>query len=547
MTDPIEGYLKNDDNKGLENYLQKNQITKNKLLHLFDCIEYKCSPSTLKVLIDNGCSTALNERHLDECVLQYALRQDSSLKIIKCLIDSGSDPKTRDALDNSTLLHECVTLKKPFEYIKFLMTCVPLGLANDRGETFLHYALSSNIVDFEMLMYVLDQGHPLNLRDNKHQTPLHLACIMDIERDVIETMIKKGAKLDVLDLEKKDPLGCLIDHNPGIRTLKVFCDYGSDLSSTNVRGQSLLHKTCNSNFELLDFLLERNVNLNAQNNAGQTAIHLALTNENITKEIIRKLIDRGADLNIQTLSRLETPLAVYLRNYHEKHDPEITKLLILHSDLNLTDFSDMDPLGIALKESLPFAIVKFIIENGANVHATNKKKENCLHQLFNSKRPIDIQILKYLLKKGVSITQFSENGYPLFTAIRKSPLTLEIANLLTNKDIDFSRKIPTKDPLIFRALKNPNATVEICEFLYLQGADLFKQSTHKDLLLNHLIFNQYDPDIVNFFLDLNTLDVNQISPQKKNAVMDAAYIGEINYLKKMKIQGADFALLVSEI
>jgi ankyrin repeat protein len=111
-----------------------------------------------------------------------------------------------------------------------------------------------------------------------------------------------------------------------------FTKDGYNLTSTNTKGQTLLHIACEKNDDnLVDFVIEQRANPNSQDNQGITPLHLAAKNGN--QYITTALIKNGANLDIQDNQGI-APIHLAA----QAHSEEVVK--ILHekgADLNKLD------------------------------------------------------------------------------------------------------------------------------------------------------------------------------------------------------------------
>lgn len=64
---------------------------------------------------------------------------------------------------------------------------------NDKGETKLHTACING--NMTVVKHLLDQGHPVNVRDNCGWLPIHEACICG-HVEIVTMLINKGATLN---------------------------------------------------------------------------------------------------------------------------------------------------------------------------------------------------------------------------------------------------------------------------------------------------------------------------------------------------------------
>lgn len=110
---------------------------------------------------------------------------------------------------------------------------------NEKGETQLHRAcITGNVT---MVRRLIDQGHPMNIRDNAGWLPLHEACNHGF-KDIVELLLDNGATIN-------------------------------DKGGTTCDGFTPLHDACvNGQLETVELLLDRGANATLRNDLGDTPL-----------------------------------------------------------------------------------------------------------------------------------------------------------------------------------------------------------------------------------------------------------------------------------
>lgn len=71
-----------------------------------------------------------------------------------------------------------------------------------------------------------------------------------------------------------------------------------DINKKSENGSGLLHYAISGNkFDIVEFLINKNIDINMTNSDGQTALHLICVNPNI--DVAKKLLEKGIDINIR--------------------------------------------------------------------------------------------------------------------------------------------------------------------------------------------------------------------------------------------------------
>ena len=145
-------------------------------------------------------------------------------------------------------------------------------------------------------------------------------------------------------------------------------------------GKQLIESSKNGNLEKVKELIEKGVNLNFQNNMGDTALILSI--EHNREEVARLLINKGADVNVQ-----ENTNNTALMRAARHGRLEIIKLLIDKvSNLNIKNKCNKTAFILAV-DNKHKKIIEFLIDAGAEVP-------------FNYLHKIDLKdFCKYAIKK----------------------------------------------------------------------------------------------------------------------------------------------------
>ncbi|KAJ3442952.1 ankyrin repeat protein [Anaeramoeba flamelloides] len=151
----IEQLIDENNEEKLKEELKTHDFEEDTFPTLFYALTKGSPRSLLKFLLENGCKHQVKETYDDKNILQHALTNRVELDTIRFLISNGADPKAKDPLDNSTLLHDCVELKLPIEYVEYFETHIAVTSLNEYGESALTYTLSSDIMDFELLTFLI--------------------------------------------------------------------------------------------------------------------------------------------------------------------------------------------------------------------------------------------------------------------------------------------------------------------------------------------------------------------------------------------------------
>ncbi|XP_044760156.1 tonsoku-like protein isoform X2 [Coccinella septempunctata] len=180
----------------------------------------------------SGISERLNEfkRRFDESGFESSDSEDP-------LTNQESNSEGDISLDNLTDDSENSETESPSKKRRNKTFQVKRNL---RGETQLHTACISGKLN--VVSHLLEQGHPVNIRDNGGWLPLHDACISG-HYDVVELLLDKGASVN-------------------------------DRGGTHCNGTTPLHDAAvNGHLKIMELLLDRGASALAKTDEGETPYH----------------------------------------------------------------------------------------------------------------------------------------------------------------------------------------------------------------------------------------------------------------------------------
>ncbi|KAK6523910.1 hypothetical protein TWF281_001875 [Arthrobotrys megalospora] len=448
----------------------------------------------------------------------------------------------------------------------------------DGAGTALYAAAGAGAVDTVRML--LRAGADVNLRSGYNFTALHNACARDVDdvgednhTEMVKLLLKSGADAKIQGGRYGDVLQAAVEGGaagnagPGsIGALNLLLEHGADINyqggvyhsairaavfcGNSEAARVLIEKGVEVDDEIfviavegnrkqvIPLLLQRGVNVNAQNEEG-TALQVAIKEKNIdTVKIL--LNDPSLDINAQG-GKYGAPAL-----YHALKDIELVKLLLKNgADANQECGDGSRCLNVAVRSG-DLELAKLLQENGADVNAQssgdaaaivdacsrgNKDMvsflldQNADINAWDSKHGDALQaaaykghkeIVELLLKNGADIkAPEGEHGSCLEAAIMggKNP---DIVHMLLNSgaNINFSRPIPDLDaedcgvggPLLAAIWKKNKDLVSL---LIDHGADIhFPGRKYYGTALEQAI-RWGDADVVNLLLS-NGADVNQI-------------------------------------
>lgn len=227
----------------------------------------------------------------------------------------------------------------------------------------------------EIIHELVENGATIDLPNYMNYTPLSTAASYG-QLKIVEYLLLKEAAIDV---------ATALDSNSTSSTL----DFGFTPLMLAIRNQHT---------EIAELLISSNSNVNHSSARGNTPLILAISIQNL--ELMRLLMDKGAILdntNPYTLSILNNQIINGYLDASKLVLPQLghyalkiassagyeglLKFLILdgNKDVNFFDFhQDISPFIVLAAKNNNFKIVKFLLDNGANIEAETDSGKTAL-------------------------------------------------------------------------------------------------------------------------------------------------------------------------
>ncbi|XP_023313261.1 tankyrase-2-like [Trichogramma pretiosum] len=321
-----------------------------------------------------------------ESPLHMALKWGQK-EVTRLLLRYGADPSLAGQ-DGVTPLHLAASRKDYSDVAKMLFEVgekkhrpVRVNARDKEGDTPLHYARSNCVKMFELLLrrgadinvtnergrtalHVIYKHQPVqvNAQDNEGNTPLHLAAEFGKDK-AMELLLRNGANPNVPNAKGLTPLHIINENRKVYYMLKLFFETNDDIQQT--------------------------VQINAQDNEGNTPLHLALL-KLIRIKAAKLLLRRGANPN---LANADGSTAMHLicqikhcfdyygadcgddddeDDYDEDDDDVMDVLLKVNDekhqtvDIDAKDKQGRTPLHWAVANHLP-EVIDVLLDRGADL------------------------------------------------------------------------------------------------------------------------------------------------------------------------------------
>lgn len=286
--------------------------------------------------------------------------------MVKLLLQKGANASPHKPLDGQTPLHRMMGFegKAKTDVIRALVEGgAELEAKNIRGERPLHSGAEAG--DVARLTYLLEKGADANAADKEGNTPLHAAAL-GRHRDAVKLLVQKGAKVDARTKAGESPLLRILHSQEHEKdeiydVARTLVELGADKDAQNDEGETALHLAVISGSEAwLKTLLSLGVDVTKKQKKGKTAFTQAVINKNAAA--VRLLAPKcKAELN-----GLDGYGATFVHNAVINDEIEMVKLFIaVGADLSVKNKWGKTALGAA-KQMNKAAIIPILEAAGAS-------------------------------------------------------------------------------------------------------------------------------------------------------------------------------------
>ena len=305
------------------------------------------SVPVMQLLLEKGANTAATPRHSSRTSLEYAIfrghkglvqlllqceslaaTQKNLMLYLTDLYDqirekSGNDEAVNRLLGRKeaqnlgsapNLLLIPIPAERGYERVvlTFLQAGADIEATNLQGNTALQ--MSARAGHIAIVRLLLQQGADINSRGSTDATPLIMAAEEE-KTDVVSLLLDQGANIDATSGHLLHVVIRYSEWKSAIPIIDLLLEKGADLEAQDHGGQTPLVVAIRSlNFEIVRFLLERGADLEAKDRQGQTPLMVAVQEfPRVAVGLLKFLLENGANLEAKD-NNGHTPLVIAVRD-----------------------------------------------------------------------------------------------------------------------------------------------------------------------------------------------------------------------------------------
>ena len=364
----------------------------------------------------------------EDTIFTYAIK-NKDLENVKILVNYNEGIiNSKDSL-GKTPLHIAAEIKNNSEIINYLIEKnAEVDALDIYQQTPLYYTLEN----IENVIVLKNNNANFNIRANDNHTLLHKAVYVG-NNDVIDFIFDEITDIDVQDGKGWTPLHIAAEKGNTYIVEKLI-EKNANVNIQNENGNTPLHIAISKavdNNDVIDLIFNKITDLDVQDNKGWTALHIAAEKGNTY--IVEKLIEKNANVNIQNENGT-TPLNIAILNAVDNNDV-IDLIFNEITDLDVQDSNGWTALHNAAEKGNTY-IVEKLIEKNANVNIQNENGDTPLHIAVSNNK---IDVVKYLVKnKNIQINKQNYDGdTPLHFASYNNnrEIIIDLINNGANMDI----------------------------------------------------------------------------------------------------------------
>jgi ankyrin repeat protein len=462
-----------------------------------------------------------NIRYEDGATPLHYAALDGNIALVALLLNKNADLNVKNA-SGTTPLHEAARTGHIAVMKKLIVKGANINIQDAKGNSVLHIAIPQE-VQREVMALLLSSGATPNLRDEHGDSPLHIAITLNRSVDVVRTLLESGADVSIHNMSGKTPLYLAVEENR-IAYIPLLIKYKSDIFAADNDGITPFELALKDELPALETMITEESVLQSDS-GGNTALHIAVKSEARGK-IIAFIFDKKAPVNARN-NEGDTALHLAVRlNFRENGE------MLLSQGADIFAFNARSESPIYLTFYSPGGIREWML-NATTLEARDGLGNSILHYAAAAQWRLDSYI-PYLTQKGADPNAANATGEtPLFVAVKIDSTPTIRALLAASASIDRRDSLGNT---VLHASVRWNAA-QSAQLLCAEGIDLNAHALDGKTPLHDAVrlgITDVETILLNAGADLEVRDNDGNTP-----LMDAILAGIPSVVERLTNLGAD--------
>ncbi|KAF6204958.1 hypothetical protein GE061_019125 [Apolygus lucorum] len=494
----------------------------------------------VELLIKNGIK--VNAKDIGgRTALHYCARK-GHYKLSKLLMKYGAKNNIGDMSNRPPHLY--AVLGKHQNIVELMVTNSNVNDVDCKGLNALHY--SCQLGSTGIARYLLGKGAEVNAKTIMGATPLLLALLAGHE-DVATLLCKKGAS--ITDAIGRGSTPCHLAAAIGqTKVIKLLLKLGADVNKIDSNGWTPLHRACESgSLDCTTQLIDEGCSVNSPAERGITPLFLSVRSNNIN--VVKLLVNKGAKFDENALNEaarlgFANIMELLLDRFPNSSNgtqllsiavgnlqPEIIKMLVDRgADVNAENREGSKPLHTAAFMG-SCEMIQLMLELGADPNAKLSDGVTPLHLAAKVGHRNSVETL--LIRQSNILAEDSKGRTPLSIAIRYGHTSIVKLFLNHNKSINLNDFYVTEKRISLLQIASVFGEIEIVKLLVQRGANIDKKDEEGCKAIHYATIGGY-ADVVKFFLSAG-MDIYDSPGNGNNLLHLLSMEGRCNRLSVAKL------------